>query len=372
MKILNRLLKIFLILILAVRVVVYLKNIPPWEMDYPSLRSKWLHSQYNLNQGYEYFGMMGDEDLYKFAAMEYMMGKDPSVVCFEHPPLGKYFLGLSQVLFKNMMIAQIAASLGVLLVTYLLATGVGLPVVAGLLVAVLVSFEPLFMEFASFVNVDMMHTLFVLLGVLFLIRKKFDLFGLFFLGTSIGGVLSTKVFFNGSLLFIFTATVFFLRKEKKPWQKILIVAGWSLLIYLLSYAVYFFYHSPWDFVLFHIKLLRFFRSYLPEYPWFEIFRVLFLGRWRTWFSQPPIQPVAGYWPAWSLSGAVTLWLALQKKTWKIPWKAPAIYLGWVVFYLLYSSFHLVFPKYLLLVLPLMYILSIRLLVSLVRGNNARI
>src|SRR3989344_7914894 len=93
-----------LVSVIVLRMAFIFLRTPSVSIDHERLRVDWLHSQYNLGKGYEFFGNMSDEDLRAFAALEYISGKDPLLVNFEDPPLGKYLIGLSYLFIGNILI----------------------------------------------------------------------------------------------------------------------------------------------------------------------------------------------------------------------------------------------------------------------------
>jgi 4-amino-4-deoxy-L-arabinose transferase-like glycosyltransferase len=300
---------------------------------------------------------MSDEDLRTFAALEYVRGKDPSIVNFEDPPLSKYLFGLSYLLFGNVLIVQFAASGLALYLTYLLARRVSISSSLTLLPSLVLAFDPLFIERSTSVNLDIIQLVFVLIALLLLTYKGYDRKRLLLLGAAVGAAMASKVVITGLLLLLFVVVVFSIKRVPRLKTSLFLVVGGSFSIYLLSYTVFFVYHSLGDFVSLHIKIFRLYRSYLPDYPWFEIWRILLLGKWRTWFATPAIQPVSEFWIAWPMSAVLAFLLLLKKEFRRLPLKPEQILLPWCLVYLAFQSTHVVFPRYLLLVLPLLYILG---------------
>lgn len=348
---------ILLVLIAVTRLIFVLAQAPEQITSRRALREIWLHSQYNLDSGYEFYGNMSDEDLRTFAALEYISGSDPAGVNFEDPPLVKYLFGFSYLIFGNILVVQFIASALALYLTYLVARRVGLPNPWSLIPSLILAFDPLFAERSTSVNLDLLQLVFVLVA-LYLLSYKQSQKRLVMLGISIGAAMSSKVIFTGILLLLFAIAVIWLKKIPNWLEAIGMVLVTSISVYLLSYLAFFAYHSPIDFVALHIKIVRLYRSYLPEYPWFEIWRILLLGKWKTWFAQPPIQPVSEYWIAWPLSALFALSLLAKKRMRRLPLKPEQIFLAWSLVYLGFQSTHVVFPRYLLLVLPILYLLGI--------------
>lgn len=346
------------ILIVIVRQLVTFSNSPFQSTNYRELNDIWLHSQYNLEKGWEFYGNMSDEDLRSLAALEYIKGKDPSRVNFEDPPLAKYLFGISEVFLGNILIIQYLFSSGVLIITYLISERVGFSKILSIAPLLLLAFDPLFIERSQGVNLDMPQLFFILMAFFLLIREPESKREFMALGLAIGMVMASKVFFAGLLLLAFIMLVIWLRRKAHKILSLLTVIFVSFAFYLFSFSVYFFYHGIFDFFLLHIKILRMYRSYLPDYPWFEIFRIIILGKWKTWFAEPIIQPVKEYWIAWPISAFMTLMLLLRVMSNRYRLEKPIyILLGWVVVYFLFQSIHVVFPRYLLAALPFLYILS---------------
>lgn len=356
-------LSILLVLIVVIRLIFVLAQAPEQITNQRALREIWLHSQYNLDSGYEFYGNMSDEDLRTYAALEYITGSDPSIVNFEDPPLAKYLFGFFYLIFGNILVVQFIASAFALYLTYLIACRVSIPNPWSLIPSLILAFDPLFAERSTSVNLDLPQLVFVLLSLLLLTLLRSYTPGvsntmLILIGFSIGASISSKVIFSGILLLLFAIAVFWLKKLPNLLEAIGIVLVTSTGVYLLSYFAFFAYHSPIDFVALHIKIARLYRSYLPEYPWFEIWRILLLGKWKTWFVQPPIQPVIEYWIAWPISTLAAGSLLFKRSVWRFPLKPQAILLGWAIVYLLFQSTHVVFPRYILLTLPILYLLGI--------------
>jgi hypothetical protein len=207
----------------------------------------------------------------------------------------------------------------------------------------------------------MIHLLAIMVSLcLIVIREKPGRADLW-LGLAIGTVAASKAAFNGGVVYLFFLLVDWWKNRRLDPKTYARVGLAGLAIYLISYGVFFLSHNIVEFALLQIKIVRFFRSYLPDYPWFEIFRIIFTGRWRTWFADPPIQPVDSFWPGWPVAISATgLLLAggfIYKKRTGWPGKE-TILAAWVATYLIYTSTHLVFPNYLLPILPPAYVCAV--------------
>ena len=369
---LSRISSFLLLFFIVFRMLVVFFSAPKQLTDLSALKEAWLHSQYNLNQGYDFYGNMGDEDLRTYAALEYLQGQDPSRINFEDPPLVKYLFGISYVLFANILLLQFLFAIGILVCTYLMGRAIGLSSRLALLPLFLLSFDGLFVQKSQTVNLDLPQLFFILIALRILMNKKFAPYSLILLGLSVGTAMASKVLFTGLLLLLFALSVLFFRKIPQVSKAASLVAMVSLGVYIFSYVVFFFSHPVMDFVALHLSIARLYRSYVPEYPWFEIWRVLILGRWRTWFASPSIQPVEEFWLVWPSSAFLTFSLLFtQIRLRRLPLIPEQILLAWLVVYLGFQSTHVVFPRYLLLALPLFYILAIQSIDNFLSSSTIR-
>src|SRR3990167_9345765 len=114
----------------------------PFDPDYFS--GLYSTSQYVLGEKSK--GGIGDDGLYAFAGYYYFFqAGDVSSVNFEHPPLGKYLIGLSIFLFNNEIAIGIIYFLLLLFVTYQLGR-LFIDKFQALIPPALLVFDPLFLD----------------------------------------------------------------------------------------------------------------------------------------------------------------------------------------------------------------------------------
>jgi len=163
-------------------------------------------------------------------------------------------------------------------------------------------------------------------------------------------------------------------KDKKSLLNLFFFAPVTMGIYLLSYIGYFLNgHNLREFLGLQKWVLVFHKSSLAfAFPGGPFWMMLF-DRWESWFG--------GLWyrdhviipsPDWQISWPIVLLLTIVALSKIIksgnfrkgyPNQARFIVTFWIFFYLLFLSFIPIFPRYLLLIIPLMYILSLDLLFS---------
>lgn len=353
---------------ITVRVFALVSSAQFQETNIDTLKEVWTCSQYNLSPEIEFCGNMLDKDIYTYAGLAYLEGEDPIKVNFEHPPLGKYILALG-IKSGVTLLTQYLSLLGIGVLTFLLTRTLTKSTLVSLVPVLLVFYDPLIFEYSTFIHLEFLQTLFLMLGLYLLLKPPSSKNGVL-LGLAVGGVLATKVLVTGMVFLLFVLLILYVKhKRKLHLQHLVLVTISAGFVYLLSYWRFFMLHNPLEFITLHIRIARFFRAYLPEYPWFEIWRILLLGQWRTWFMEPPIQPVSTFWAVWPIATFISFGATFIKKLQLS--QDCYILASWALTYLLYQSTHLVFPNYLIMVLPILYVLMTAALFKAVSTLNLR-
>jgi 4-amino-4-deoxy-L-arabinose transferase-like glycosyltransferase len=189
---------------------------------------------------------IGDDGLYAFAGQYYITGGDPTRVNFENPPLGKYLIGVSILLFNNenmiYIIFAICMLVGTYLLAYLLFHDHLIAVIAVFILTISRLFQmqyiPTDVDQLSITLLDLPLALFWLYGVLsFLLSKKYR--GMYIISSLFFGLALVTKFFPALILFL---PVFFIylwkyrRRDIVIWLSSLILIP---LIYVLSYSRFF-------------------------------------------------------------------------------------------------------------------------------------
>ena len=131
----------------------------------------------------------------------------------------------------------------------------------------------------------------------------------------------------------------------------------AVITYLFGYTMFFVTgHTLLDLLTLHVNTLRLYRSYVPEYPKGEVFRIIIIGAWRTWWGDKGLVPSPFYTPLWTIGLVSALYLALCRQVRKH--HLLFLHLVWVFLVLGFISLRLVFPRYLLPLLPSLYLLLV--------------
>jgi len=349
----NWLLKIFIIVIFLNLAIFVWQNKEKYleKFDIVKQEEIYKYSQYNVPKN-EFRGNIDDPELFSLAGVHYLRGDDPTGINFEQQPLTKYFFGLSILLFGNAAVIQLFLGLATLFILYKLSLSVFNNNILAILPAVLLSFDFLFKEQISRVYLDLFMTLNVLIFFWLFLKslKNQKLIFLTFIWLGIVGLSKSYFFIPVTFIPVFAHLFLF---EKNKLLKYLKQSYWVAISYLAGYLMYFGYHNFPDFINLHVNIVRLYRSYVPEYPKGEIFRIIFTNQWRKWFGDFGLMPANTWSLLWPLGFIFTLFTLFLPRN-----KTIILLLVWCVVYTGIISTRLVFPRYLLPVLPVVYILLV--------------
>ena len=285
-----KLTKFWLPLLVTIYLIILLwpvRNFYTRPFDYAKLGETYANSQYITGSG---SSGIGDDGLYAFAGYYYSTGGDPSQVNFENPPLGKYLIGLSALIFGNENVIYIIYAVLVLCGTYALAKSifknnllavltVGL---LGLSHLFIIQFVPTSVTQYSVTLLDLPLTVFFLWGVWFFLRTPTGKRN-YLISSLLFGLAFSAKFFPALLILlpVFLGYQFFYRR--KDLVKYAITLLLVPFIYLASYLVYFFYHpSLSEFISFQ-KYIISWRLGNPTVLG-NIFRTIFTGSYQNWWD----------------------------------------------------------------------------------------
>jgi len=316
----------------------------------------------NCSGGTEFRGNIDDPELYVLAGQLYMQGESPTAINWELQPLTKYFFGMFA---QNPLVVQYLYALGIFYLLYKLSKQIFLHgnVYVHLTPGILFLTDRLTLEQLNNSYLDLGQTFFILLFVYYLWRYLATNHLVSFVALGLGLVALSKSFSIGILLGIFSIISIFVLDKKllgKFFRSLYITAA----VYLIGYAAFFLYHQPQDFITLHIDILRYYKSYVPEYPKGEIFRIIFTGQWQTWWGNHDLIRVNDWsvlWPISLLSSIVLIKRKLRQN--------PLMFMSliWVGLYLLFVSLRLVFPRYLLSILPFLYLNLTYFVINIIPG-----
>lgn len=335
-----------------------------WD-TFPELKKMFYASQYKTKH---FEGFIPDEIAYAYVGGALIRGENPVFNIPEAPPLGKYLIGLSAVLFNNptIFVTLVAGSVG-LVMFYLLSRQILGPSFISLLPVAAFMTEPLYWSQYKFVPLfDLTQLCFLITMFYFFnkgLQKKttvyFALVNLF-----LGFFIATKFYSSGVPI---AASFFIVLLLHKYWRKIidLLKTIWLPVVILLATYLRvfafgtslkeFFGIQKWIFIYWKGALI------LPFTTW----DLLLFNRWHTWWGDRAITSDAQwhmFWPIITIISALTIILYLLHK---IPKKKELeIVMAFVVCYGLFLSVGLPSVRYFVIFLPFLYLITFYVLQQL--------
>lgn len=327
---------------------------------YKGLESVFDSSQYRKKDNP---GIIPDETVYSYAAGAYLHGRDPILINSERTPLGKYIIALSILTLKNDKFIVLPFGLLTLLSIWLLAVQVFKNKIFALLPVALFCFERLFLDqFIYTPLLDIIHLPFILLTLYFFLleHKK----GSYWI-TSImlGLTIASKTVYSGMLLVIVFLSYLLLQKKFENVLHFIFYLPLSFIILLLSYIQTFLHgYNFIDFIGFQKWILLYDKSKLL-FP-FSIWRLVFFNQWQTWWGDFRLLKADDWsitWPIFTILTLILNFLILGKKIRTTP--AISVLGLWFLYYSLYLSLGIASSRFLLPILPVIYILGFRLIIE---------
>jgi len=318
-------------------------------------QNKYLRSQWVIPGSKE---GIGDDGLYGYAGWEYIHGRDPSTLNAEMPPVGKYLIGLTILVFKNKNVFGLITSLSALACLYLFSLKVFNDKNLALMTVLFFSFEPLFREQFRSSGLDSLYLSFLLATLFFLMKKDFILGGLF-----AGLFVNTKSFLSSSfLIFLMTAVIMLFNQQSinKKIKEGLKFLFFFIVATILSYIVFFIDgHNLIDFLKLQKYVFNFYKTGAKG-KFGDSLSMLILGNWHTWWNGViKVKFFTFFWPLTTILSFLSLFRIKKELVLVVAW--------WLI-YFLFLLFIPVWPRYFLLLLPFSYILSIDFLRDLLAGK----
>lgn len=329
---------------------------------YESLKNAYGSSQYVMKDPE---GWIPDEVVNAYAGASYVAeGVSPVIIAADTPPLGRYLIGLSAVLTGNENMFIIISGIGSLIVMYLLGKIIFKSSFFALMPVFLLSLEPIFRNQFKYVPLlDIMQLFFLLLAFLFFIKgieKKittrrivvfFSLASLF-----LGMFISTKFYATGVTIVAAWYAVLLWNREYKRMLYLTLTLPISIFVLLLNYVQLLFQgYSFREFLGVQKYIFEYHKSQLIK-P-FTIWPLLLLNQWHVWWGNKPILSESQWlitWPILTINMVILFVVYLLRKVPRSKYLEPLLF--WSIIYMLFFSFGQITARYLVILIPVMYIL----------------
>lgn len=299
-----------------------------------------------------------DEYYYALAGWNYLHGQDPILYNGEQPPLGKYFISLTIFVFNNETLVGPIFNLACLVVLYILGAVVLRNKTWSLLMITIFSFETLFQVQLKYTPLlDNIQLFFVLLSFLFFLlwwqKKASLLFAFIFLGF----VASVKFWITALVIFLIWLLATFLYKRDKI-ITFLLITPISFLVLLISYLPSLIYGDSFRRILGVQKYIYVYHSGKFHFDPLAFFDLTLFNRWHVSWENT-IKPSVDFqitWPILLILSIFAVYKIFTKQT-KSKDKLLNIIALWFVMYVIFLFFGTILARYLIPVLPAMYLLS---------------
>ncbi|MFH0864198.1 MAG: hypothetical protein V1858_03865 [Candidatus Gottesmanbacteria bacterium] len=332
----------------------YLTKFDPvyWQNRY--LQSQWVDPQSKNS--------IGDDGLYAYAGWAYITGHDPTTLNAEMPPLGKYIIGLSILIFHNQNIYALTIGLLCLLFFYKLNFLILKNKLWSLIPVVVFSFEPLFYQQLRAPYLDTLYLLLLMLTFFSFLKKKFFLTGLF-----IGLMALTKNSASTFLLLGLTLVGYLFITEREQIIKFILNLPVAIIIFILGYSRYFILgHNLREFLGVQKWILNFYS--IGAKGSLGMVMPMFFNHWQTWWNG--VIKIS----EWQITWPVTLVFSILYIVFSIfrhKFDASLLIVIWLIIFISFLSFIPVWPRYFLLILPFTYLLTINLVKETVSNIISR-
>jgi len=330
---------------------------------------KYNQSQYVIPQSKT---PISDEGIYAHAGYQYIKGINPILINSDHPPLGKYMIGLFTIITGNQRTIALFIGLSTLITMYLLTLFLTNSIALAILSILFLSLDTMFID--QIIYSPMLDSIQVLFLILFFFtfliwEKKQKMRYLIISGIVFGFLSSVKMYFP-ALIILGVSSLYLLIRKKSIYRTVFVsvcILTTGFIIYLLSYSVFFikggtlisfFKSQKWIFLYWSQNAAR------PAISFGAIFPFILYNRWKIWwgdFGYIKYQNWSFFWPLFFITGVVSMFAPFLIKKSKIEkqklFQSSLIYLSlWILFCLLYLAFVPISPRYLMLIFYPLYII----------------
>ncbi len=328
-----------------------------WQ-NFPSLEKVFLDSQY-VNKHPK--GWIPDETAFSYAGGKLISGTNPVLVVPDAPPLGKYLIGLSTVIFNNDSTFILVGAVLSLMLVYFLCFQILSNRILSLIPPLFISFEPIFKNQLIYTPLmDIFQLLFLLCTFYFYnqgLSNKNNILFFALANLFLGFSMANKFFITGFIIIAAFYAVLFLAKDKKRLINLTIALPLSFLILLLSYIrVFAFGYAINRFLGIQKWVFLYHKSYLIL-P-FSVWPLLLFNKWYVWFGDKPVISDAQWSISWPIITIISIVTAVLYLTNRIPKnKKIEVLIAWSIFYLLFLSVGQISSRYFVILVPILYIIS---------------
>lgn len=340
---------------------------PGYHEKFASLKSAYNESQYAKKRNPT---IMSDADFEQFAGGAFLQGLNPILIVHDHPPLGRYFVSLSILLFDNPHTVMLPVMLLIAVGVYLLAKQVLRNQFIAFIPLWLFVNEQIYLNKLIFTPLpEPMQLPFILFAFYFFLKgleSRKDIHWFMLTAIMLGGVISTRFFILGAAIAGAMGLYLLLTFRLQPKTLHFIVSLPVSLVVLV--ASYFRTIQDGSSVIQVFSIQKYILAYhqskfiLP----FSFWDLLLFNRWHTWWADRAVLKDAQWTLIWPIATVLTggmIILSLLKK-FKGVTQAEKILMLWVVVHVTMLSTGYTSTRYFLPLLPILYILATDFIIRL--------
>lgn len=340
-----------------------------YEKQYVNLKNAYYSSQYAKKNA---TAIIPDETFEAFAAGAFLKGMNPIHIVHDHPPLGRYILSLSIILFDNpatiILLLMSISFLGIYLISRIVIKNIFLSLVP---IAIFAN-EPLMLGKLLYAPLpEPIQLPFIIFSIYFFIkairagrRARIYLFCL--VAILLGFVISIRFFVTGGVLFIaMLSYLAIFRRNMYDLLSFCVTLTLSIVVLLLSYT---------RTILDGYSILQIFgvQKYILAYHksafvhTFSFWDLILFNRWHTWWGEQKISFDPQWIVVWPISTVVSIVTGILYLFRKVKLSdAEIILFLWVSGYCLMLSTGYTSTRYFLPILPFIYILFVTGVIKIV-------
>ena len=269
---------------------------------------------------------ISDSDIYIASGYLYANGTKPTDYNFQHPPFIKYLFGLSAKYFNLPLLPNMIFAAVLIFEVCLLGKLIYKSEFIGTLSSIMLMFDPVYKEVATYALLDIGQIVFVLgfLIITIFYSKHFMLEGLF-----LGLALASKFY---SPIIIFLSLVYLYKVVNKNFnlKRELIVMLIAVAIFCFTYLLVY----PFNIFFHQAKLVKFMLDHNRSVEWGGVLKIFF----------------GGYF-IWPVLFFLNMFNFINSKMFSFQ----SLFLLIPIFYLVIFTFQIPFTRYFIFILPFLYI-----------------
>jgi len=339
---------------------------------YNYLKSSYSSSQYVQKENP---GIMPDDTFEAFVGGAFLRGVNPIHIVHEHPPLGRYVIAFSILLFDNANTLILPLLVLSLIACFLIAEIVIKNSLLALVPVAIFSNDPLFISKLQYSPLlEPIQLPFILLSLYFFIRGIRDKksFGWFALASlMVGFVISIRFFILGMTLFCAMFLYFIIKKRfNKQFICFVISIPISLIVLFASYTKTIADgYSLWQIM--GVQKYMFYYHQTKLENSFSFWDLILFNRWHTWWGDRSIIHDNTWFIAWPVAILSTFSFLIASFVKIIHMNEEEKFLSiWVLAYCGLLSIGNSTTRYFLPLVPVLYILMVSFLVRIIYSRIA--